>query len=70
MPWAERSVMQERLCFVARLLEGEPMTELRRQLGIRFALSGVTSMSSAVTQATVSNGSRCNGAHEVSPADP
>jgi transposase len=28
MPWRERSVMDERLRFVARLLEGEPMSDL------------------------------------------
>jgi hypothetical protein len=28
MPWKESSVMEERLRFVAQLLEGEPMTEL------------------------------------------
>jgi hypothetical protein len=26
MPWKESSVMEERLRFVARLLDGEPMT--------------------------------------------
>jgi hypothetical protein len=30
MPWKECSVMEERLRFVARLLEGEAMTELCR----------------------------------------
>jgi transposase InsO family protein len=34
MPWKECSVMDERLRFVARLLEGEPMTELCREFGI------------------------------------
>src|SRR5262249_51403026 len=34
MPWKESSVMEERLRFVARLLEGEPMTELCREFGI------------------------------------
>ena len=34
MPWKERSVMQERFRFVARLLEGESMSELCRQFGI------------------------------------
>ena len=28
MPWKERSVMEERLRFVARLIEGEAMTDL------------------------------------------
>ena len=30
MPWKECSVMDERLRFVARLLEGEPMTDVCR----------------------------------------
>ena len=34
MPWKASSVMEERLRFVARLLEGEPMSELCREFGI------------------------------------
>jgi len=34
MPWKESSVMDERLRFVARLLEGETMTEVCRDFGI------------------------------------
>ena len=34
MPWTETSVMEERLRFVARLLEGEPMSEVCREFGI------------------------------------
>ena len=34
MPWKVSSVMEERLRFVARLLEGEPMSELCREFGI------------------------------------
>jgi hypothetical protein len=34
MPWKESSVMEERLRFVARLLDGEPMTDVCRQFGI------------------------------------
>src|SRR5436853_6443203 len=34
MPWKECSVMEERLRFVARLLEGEAMSDLARQFGI------------------------------------
>lgn len=34
MPWKERSVMDERLRFIARLLEGEPMTDVCREFGI------------------------------------
>jgi hypothetical protein len=31
MPWKESSVMEERLRFVARLLDGEPMTDLEQK---------------------------------------
>ena len=34
MPWKESSVMEERLRFVARLLDGEGMSEVYRQFGI------------------------------------
>jgi transposase InsO family protein len=34
MPWKECSVMDERLRFVARLLDGEPMSPLCREFGI------------------------------------
>ena len=34
MPWKESSAMEERLRFVARLLEGEPMTDMCREFGI------------------------------------
>jgi transposase InsO family protein len=34
MPWKESSVMDERLRFVARLLEGEPMAHVCREFGI------------------------------------
>src|SRR5215813_11265578 len=34
MPWKESSVMDERLPFVARLLDGEPMTQVCRDFGI------------------------------------
>ena len=34
MPWRECSVMEERLRFVARLLDGEGMSELCREFGI------------------------------------
>jgi transposase-like protein len=34
MPWKERSVMDERLQFVARRLAGETMSELCREFGI------------------------------------
>ena len=34
MPWTASSVMEERLRFVARLLDGESMTEVCREFGI------------------------------------
>jgi transposase len=34
MPWKECSVMEERLRFVARLLDGEAMSEVCREFGI------------------------------------
>src|SRR5215813_5012485 len=34
MPWKESSVMEERLRFVARLLDGEAMTQVCRDFGI------------------------------------
>lgn len=34
MPWKECSVMEERLRFVAKLLEGEAMTDVFREFGI------------------------------------
>jgi len=34
MPWNECSVMDERLRFVARLLEGEGMSDVCREFGI------------------------------------
>jgi transposase len=34
MPWKECSVMDERLRFMARILEGEPMTYVCRAFGI------------------------------------
>src|SRR5438046_9081099 len=34
MPWKETSVVEERLRFVARLLDGEPMTDVCREFGI------------------------------------
>ena len=34
MPWKECSAVEERLRFVARLLDGEAMTDLAREFGI------------------------------------
>ena len=40
MPWKECSVMDERLRFVARLLDGEAMTDVCREFGICVAMAG------------------------------
>jgi transposase len=55
MPWKECSVMDERLRFVAKLLDGEAMTEVCREFGIsrktgykifqRYKDSGVEALS-------------------------
>jgi transposase InsO family protein len=55
MPWKEGSVMDERLRFIARLLEGESMSDLCREAGIsrktgykilgRYKEEGVTAIS-------------------------
>ncbi len=34
MPWKESSVMDERVRFVARILEGEAMSDVCREFGI------------------------------------
>ena len=34
MPWKESSVMEEKLRFVARLLDGQSMSDMCRQFGI------------------------------------
>ena len=34
MPWKESSVVEERLLFVARILDGEPLTDMCREFGI------------------------------------
>lgn len=34
MPWQERNLMDERIKFIARLLDGEKMTSLCREFGI------------------------------------
>ena len=34
MPWTASSVMEERLRFVARLLDGEAMTDVCRDFGV------------------------------------
>jgi transposase len=51
MPWKESHIMNERIMFVSRLLEGDSMTELCREFGIsrktgykfkeRFAAGGL-----------------------------
>ena len=39
MPWKECSVMDERLRFVVKLLEGEAMTDVCREFGISSTMS-------------------------------
>ena len=34
MPWKESSAVEERLRFVARLIEGEPMSDLCREFSV------------------------------------
>ena len=55
MPWKECSVTQERLRFVARLLDGEGMSEVCRDFGISrktgYAVGAVAPDSGAVDQA-------------------
>ncbi len=34
MPWKEVSVVEERLKFVVRLIDGEPMSDLCREFGV------------------------------------
>ena len=43
MPWKECSVMDERLRLVAKLLDGESMTELSGEFGIS-RLAGIESL--------------------------
>ena len=52
MPWRECSVTEERLRFVARLLEGEGMSEVCRDFGISAKLA--TKRFAAVADALVS----------------
>ena len=52
MPWKECSVVDERLRFVAQLLDGEAMSEVCRAFGISHK-TGFTRSSSAI-RSTVS----------------
>ena len=45
MPWKESSVTEERLRFVARLLDAEAMTDVCREFGISRKTAGITSAS-------------------------
>ena len=68
MPWKESSVMDERLRFIARLLEGEAMTDLCVEFGIsrktgykiydRYKESGET-VSSVFSCEAGEEGTRC-----------
>ena len=46
MPWKESSVVEERLRFVARLLDGEAMTDLCREFGISRKTGGIHGLAS------------------------
>ena len=48
MPWKESSAMDERLRFVARILEGEPMTGVCRAFGISHCRAQTLSRLAAV----------------------
>ena len=72
MPWKECHVMDERLRFVARLLEGEKMAPLCAEFGIsrktgykifdRYKDTGVTAFTTGVTAGvTAFTGPRCPG---------
>lgn len=41
MPWKASPAMDERLCFVAHLLEGEQMSLVCREFGISRKLQGL-----------------------------
>jgi hypothetical protein len=43
MPWKSSSVMEERLRFVARLLDGEAMTDVCREFGVERPLEAAAS---------------------------
>ena len=59
MPWKVWSVMDERLKFVARRLEGESMSQLCREFGISRTISG----------ARTTKGSSCWGPALLLPVD-
>ena len=62
MPWKECSAVEERLRFVARLLDGEAMTDLAREFGISrktgYKSSTITSSTAWRPSATARAG-RC-----------
>ncbi len=68
MPWKECSVMDERLRFVARLLDGESMSEVCREFGIsrktgyksftRYKDQGVEALCSGPTRRPSSRNAR------------
>ena len=58
MPWKESSVVDEHLRFVARLLDGETMTEVCRNFGIQVWED--MRRRSCVTQPQRANPKRCH----------
>jgi transposase-like protein len=57
MPWKASSVMEERLRFVARLLDGEAMTEVCRDFGISRK-TGYKIFDRAIVDGSPSRGAR------------
>ena len=66
MPWKESSVMEERLRFVARLLDGEPMTDMCREFGIsgKTGCAAPTTLNPARRIGRLSQRSNCRGGPE------
>lgn len=62
MPWKECSVMEERLQFVARLLDGEAMSEACREFGISRKTgyrSSTVTKSTGLRLSLIARGVRC-----------
>jgi putative transposase len=75
MPWKECQIMDERLRFVARLLEGEKMTALCAEFGVsrRLATRSTTATrivawSASATAAGVRSGKRISFRHRLKRA--
>jgi hypothetical protein len=66
MPWNECSVMDERLRFVAKLLDGEAMTNVCREFGIsrKTGKSPATPPDSSRHEEGLADGWLCRSQHE------